>query len=311
MDNKRLEIIEWCQKKEEAENGAMMDMEEFWQEERSIERLPYLTLHSRMLRGGTLRLEGLLNLTLSLRKARHFMLGPKENCYPTLDLRELLLLMGSIEKAWSWVIGLEEFLHPMLDSEELLQLTWVGEEYLCMMMSMEGLGHPTFGLEGIGYPMIGLRECWLPTLDLGRFAYSTLGWRASRHPTLEDGEVFGFTLVVGRVWDPTWSLGRVWPQIGSKGSTYLYLPMIYLRFLQVHLPRDFHTLPCFLRIATRQLMRSDSGNISEFLHALLMHEDTTPAFRTGPSSWQGYIEVAFHLGRLQSTRLKDYWKTML
>ena len=52
-------------------------------------------------------------------------------------------------------------------------------------------------------------------------------------------------------------------------------------------------------------MRSDGGSISKILHELLIHEDTDLTFHAGPSSWRRYIEVAFHFGRLQSTRLKD------
>jgi len=66
-----------------------------------------------------------------------------------------------------------------------------------------------------------------------------------------------------------------------------------------------YTLPYFVKIKMRYLMRSDGGSISKILHELLIHEDTDLTFHAGPSSWRRYIEVAFHFGRLQSTRLKD------
>jgi len=57
-------------------------------------------------------------------------------------------------------------------------------------------------------------------------------------------------------------------------------------------------------------MWDDNKNISEFLHAILIHEEVASMFHTRLSPWRRLIEVAFHFNRLQSRRLKDSWKTI-
>lgn len=73
-----MEVIEWYQKKEEAKNGAMLDMERPRHEEKSNMKLLYPALHIRELGHGTWSLRDLLFITSCLGEAVNLMLGHGE-----------------------------------------------------------------------------------------------------------------------------------------------------------------------------------------------------------------------------------------
>lgn len=176
-----------------------------------------------------------------------------------------------------------------------------------------------------------MRESWHPTLELERFGYLTLGMRESWHPTLSIKEPQYLKL----------SLGKFWKQPWSKGSTFFYSCLIFLMFLQIHLPgvshmintttrclvwmnalAFLHTLWCLLSIIAPGCLRAfwylmwiansrlKLSSISKFLHAAWIHERRTSMLHTGSSSWGGFIAVAFYFNKLQLSKPKDSWKTI-